>query len=75
MSDWSWRDSSSRAELLQLKRRQRVTRRARRLLSAYTQLQKEATMLALLKAQRLTAEKHKAMEAMAHVAAWCKDNT
>ena len=52
-----------------------MTRRARRLLSAYTQLQKEATMLALLKAQRLTAEKHKAMEAMAHVAAWCKDNT
>ena len=68
VTDYAWVDDSSRAEILRANRWARVARRAERMLQAYKALQREATILALLKAQRAAAGAHNGVEAMAHMA-------
>ena len=75
MTDWAWRDAESRAEVLRTNRKLRVARRAARLLEAYKQLQREATILLLMKARRVAKGREGGDEAVKVMTAWCRDNT
>ena len=72
---WGWNEHTSRSEVVRLKRRARIQRRAKRILHEYMALQAEATAAALMHAQRATQGSEGATMAMGCLAAWCEGNT